>query len=160
MPDCANLSGDMKFIPTFLLALSWVAIPAAHAQSAQPNFKPGQWQVTSTVTPSIGKPVHKTVTVCAKNHGDLWNQPHPGQQCSAPQVTSIPSGYNVKIQCSGGAGPVQWKMSSSVDETLSADGNSFQANGTTTSETTLPGRPPMQVSATMQSTGKLLGACK
>ena len=160
MPDCANLSGDMKLFATVLLALPLAAFTAAHAQSAQPNFKPGQWQVTSTVTPSIGKPVHNTTTVCAKGSGDFWKKSNPGQQCSAPQVTSIANGYNVKIQCSGGAGPVQWKMSSSVDETFSADGASFQATGSTSSETLLPGRPPMQVSATMQSTGKRLGACK
>lgn len=160
MPVCANLSGDMKPIALLLLALPLAALPAARAQSAPPKFQTGQWQITSTVTPSMGKPVHQTVTVCAKDHSDLWNQHHTGQQCSTPQVTSIANGYNVKIQCGGGAGPVQWKMTSSVDETFSASGDSFQATGTTTSETTLPGHPPMQISATMQSTGKRLGTCK
>jgi hypothetical protein len=150
----------MKLIPTLLLALPLAALTAAHAQSAQPKFQSGQWQIDSTVTPSIGKPVHNSVTVCAKGTGDFWKNAHPGQQCSPPQVTSIANGYNIKIQCSGGAGPVQWKMSSSVDETFSADGGSFQATGSTTSETILPGHPPMQVSATMQSSGKRLGACK
>ena len=148
----------MKPLAILILMLPFAAV-SSPAQTAKTQFQPGEWQTDSTVTPSLGKPLHRTITVCANQSGDFWNRPQPGQQCDAPQVTAIANGYNVKLHCSGSAGPVQWKMDSSINETFAANGNTFQATGTTNSQTILPGRPPMQASATILSTGKRIGPC-
>ena len=134
------------------------ALPAA-AQSADFHFKPGEWRIDSTVTPSVGHPVTSRQRVCARQTSDLYNQQRPNQQCSPPAVSSAPGGVRVQLTCQGGAGPAQWKMVADVQEIFSADGTSFKATGHTTTTTTLPGQSPMTVSGDMKSEGVYQGAC-
>lgn len=160
----ATLNGEMKLPAIFVLllplaALPFVALPFVQAQSPKTNFQPGKWQIDSTVTLTGGKQTHSTMSVCANQTGDLWKHPQPNQPCDAPLVTPIASGYNVKISCAGGAGPVQWKMQSTINETFSSDGASFQSSGTSTSQTVFAGRAPMVMTSQIQSTGKRIGPC-
>jgi hypothetical protein len=158
---CVNLHAEMKAYFPFSLVVLALMIPAfAHAQAAPPQFKPGEWQIDSTVTPAVGHPVHRTVDVCAKSAGQAWQTSTANQTCSAPALTPITGGYTITLSCTGGAGPVQWKSSSTVHEIFSDGGASFQATGKTTTTVSYAGHAPMTTSATMQSTGKRTGPCK
>lgn len=145
-----------------LAVLTFVALPCGYAQSPQTKFKPGKWQIDSTITIQTGKQFHTHDMVCAKQGEDFWKHPHPNQQCGTPQVTPITNGYTVKLHCSGGNGPVQknqWKMDSTISETFSANGTQFQSSGTVTTQTSIPGQAPIQATASMQAMGKRLGPC-
>jgi hypothetical protein len=141
-----------------LLSASVLATPRVHA--ATPTFQPGEWQINSTVTPSTGRPMHREISVCAKSAGQTWQAQSRNQKCSAPTLTTISNGYNIKLSCSGGAGPVEWKSISNIDETFSNGGLDLQASGTTTTTVSYPGHSPMTSSAKILATGKRTGACK
>lgn len=151
----------MKARFPFFLAVCTLLLPAfAHAQARPPKFQPGEWQIHTTVTPSVGHPVSRTVNVCAKNASDTWHMKNANQTCSAPAITAIPGGYTITLSCSGGEGPVQWKSASTIHETFSNDGAGFKATGNTTTTVSYAGHAPMTSSATMQSTGTRTGSCK
>lgn len=149
----------MQRIAIIALSLPLAALSFSHAQNQRPRFQPGEWQINSIVTLSTGGRTNSQITTCINQAGDFWKQTQPGMQCEAPVVAPIPNGYNVKIRCNGAAGPAQWKMESNINETFSGDGTSFQATGTTATQTTVPGQPPMQAMARIQSTGKRTGPC-
>lgn len=135
-----------------------LALPAA-AQSADFHFKPGEWRIDSTVTPSVGHPVTSRQQVCVRQTSDFFKQPLPNQPCSPPAVRSAPDGLHVQLDCQGGSGPVQWKMTANVTEIFSSDGSSFKATGHTTTTTTIPGQSPMTASGDMKSQGAYQGPC-
>lgn len=151
----------MKASFVFLCAsLTLLMAPLTHAQTAGTHFQPGEWQISSTVTPSVGHPVHRQVNVCAKSAGQAWQTSSANQKCAAPSLTAITNGFDVKISCSGGAGPVQWKSASNIQETFSHSGSDFHATGTTTTTLSYAGHAPMTTSATLDATGKRTGACQ
>lgn len=151
----------MKARFLFLAAVfTLLIVPFTHAQAANAQFQPGEWQIISTVTPSVGHPVHHQTTVCARSASQAWQNGTPNQTCSAPALTAIPGGYSINLSCAGGAGPVQWKSISTIHETFSNGGASLQATGSTTTTVSYSGHAPMTSSATLQATGTRVGACK
>lgn len=149
----------MKGIALFVSFIPCAALCIASAQSTKPVFQPGEWQIDSVVTLSTGKQTNSEIMVCANQAGDFWEHQRTSVQCTPPKVTPIPSGYNVKISCAGGAGQVQWKMQSNINETFSSDGTSFQSSGATSTLTTFQGQAPMQAMARIRSVGKRTGPC-
>ena len=144
-----------------LFTLSFLAamlIPSALGQSGTVPFKPGAWQITSTVTVD-GRTVTSQQRICANNAADFWKQQRADIQCDPPVVTSVPGGVHVQLACQGSNGPVAWKMKSQVTEIFSKDGNSFTASGSTTTTTSYPGHSPMTATGTMESTGAYQGTC-
>lgn len=149
----------MKTFYLLLVALFCLSFSSsARAQAA--TFQPGEWQINSTVTPSIGNPVHRDISVCAKNAGQPWQAESRHQKCSPPKITAISNGYNIQLSCSGGTGPVQWKSISNIHETFSNSGSNLKASGTTTTTVSYPGHAPMTSSAKLLATGKRTGSCK
>ena len=156
-----NLPGVMKIFHSCVIALlSFAALVSAPVQAASAQFQPGKWQINSIVTPSMGRPVHKQISVCAKSAGQTWQAKSRNQTCSAPTLTAISNGYNIKLACNGGAGPVQWKSISNIHETFSNGGSNLQASGTTTTTVSYAGHAPMTSSAKILATGERTGACK
>lgn len=149
----------MRRTRSAVLFLPFLALSSIHAQGPAPKFRAGSWQIASIITLSTGQQTKSQNTVCVNHAEEFWDRPQPGLQCDAPTVTPVPGGYNVRLHCTGGQGPVQWKMETSIDETFSADKTSFQATGSTSTETTVPGQPPMHATAHIQSTGKWTGPC-
>jgi hypothetical protein len=151
----------MKLLKVCLTAsILLILFPPAQAQSPNTVFQPGEWQIESTVTPSVGNPVHRQVSICAQSAGQTWQSGTANQSCTAPTVTAIAGGYNIKLNCTGGAGPVQWKSASSIRETFSNGGRTFDASGTTTTTVSYAGHAPMTSSAALHAMGKRTGACK
>ncbi|MGC8550519.1 MAG: DUF3617 domain-containing protein [Acidobacteriaceae bacterium] len=144
----------------FIALLAFAALASAPVQAASAQFQPGEWQIQSTVTPSVGHPVHNQTSVCAKSAGQTWQAKSRNQTCSPPTLTAISNGYNIKLACSGGAGPVQWKSISNINETFSNGGSHLQASGTTTTTVSYAGHAPMTSSAKILATGERTGACK
>jgi len=149
----------MKFYHFAFIALLPLSFLTS-SDAATVTFQPGRWQINSTVTPSIGQPIHQEITVCAQNAGQTWQSGTRNQTCSNPTLTAIPNGYNIKLTCTGGAGPVQWKSASDIHETFSNTGSSLQASGTTTTTVSYAGHAPMTSSAKILATGKRTGTCK
>lgn len=151
----------MKSIGVSLLATFFLMfLPCAGAQAPATRFQPGEWQIHSIVTPSPGKPIQRQVSVCATSASQTWQAGTANQKCSQPTLTAIANGYNIQIHCAGGAGPVQWKSLSSIEETFSNGGTDLQASGTTTTTVSYAGHPPMTSSATLHATGHRSGICK
>ncbi len=147
-------------LPLLVLALSLSPSAFTQTNPAAPTFQAGEWQVSSTVTPAVGQPVHRQVSVCANSADQAWQNSTPNATCSKPSLTAIPGGYTITLACSGGGGPVQWSSNSTIHETFSKDGSGFQANGSTTTTVSYAGQPPMTTSGTIQSTGSRVGDCK
>ena len=151
----------MKVIPGCLLAAFLIlTLTTAHALSPGVPFQPGQWQISSTVTPSTGKTVKRQQLVCAKNAGQTWQTHTANQQCGSPTITPSTHGYNIQLSCTGNAGPIHWKSASIIHEVLSNKGSAFQATGSTDTTVSYPGRPPLKASASIHATGQRVGACK
>lgn len=158
---CGNLHGDMKYVFAPLLAVFLlISFSSACAQSASVPFQPGEWQINSIVTPSMGKAIQRQTSVCAKSAAEAWQANTPTEKCTAPTLTSIANGYHATIECSGDTGPVQWKSDSSVDEMFSDSGKAFDAHGTATTTVSYSGHAPVKESATIHATGKRMGDCK
>lgn len=146
----------------FLWLAVFLLIPftPALAQSAKPRFQPGEWHISSTVTTSMGRTVHYQESVCAKNPAEAWQTHSSHQTCDAPVVTAITGGYNIKLNCTGGTGPVQWKSVSDINETFSNNGGALEATGSTQTAVSYAGHAPIHSTATVHSTGTRTGACK
>ena len=143
-------------------AVVTMLICAATAQ-AQPTsvgrLKPGDWQVHSVVTPSMGSPVTSTVHVCAAKASDFWTRSRPGMSCNAPTTRVNGSAVHVELSCKGSAGPVTWTANTVVDEQFNAAADGFHATGKTITTTVMPGGNPIIASATMASDGRYMGSC-
>ncbi|MHB1743529.1 MAG: DUF3617 domain-containing protein [Acidobacteriaceae bacterium] len=147
---------------TNLFAVSFLAgLCACTALAQKPNvpFQPGEWKVNLTMVLNNGKPMNTEMQVCAAKPGDAWNQKRPGQNCDPVQFTPVPGGVHVQVHCKGGSGQVVTEMHVDMLTHFSSDGTSYTESGTSTSSTTMPGRPPMVMSIQMKGQGTRIGPC-
>ncbi len=132
---------------------------AALAQKPNVPFKPGEWKINVTMVLNNGKPMNTEMQVCAKDPQDAWQQKRPGQTCDPIQFTPVADGVHVQMHCKAATGQVVTEMHIDMMTHFSSDGESYTESGTSTSSTTIPGRPPMIMNIQMKGQGNRTGPC-
>ncbi len=132
---------------------------AALAQNPNVPFKPGEWKVNLTMVLNNGKPMNTETQVCAAKPEEAWNQKRPGQLCDPVKLTPVSGGFHMQMHCKGGSGQIVTEMHIDMMTHFSSNGESYTETGTSTSSTTIPGRPPMVMSIQMKGQGTRIGAC-
>lgn len=140
--------------------MSGVCACAAMAQRPDIPFKPGEWKVNVTVVVNNGKSMTNQRQVCMGNPEETLQQKRPGQSCDPVKFTQA-SGGGVQIQmhCKSGSGQVMMEMNTDMMTHFSSNGESYTESGTSTSSTTMPGRPPMVMKIQIQGSGTRVGSC-
>ncbi|MHB8302105.1 MAG: DUF3617 domain-containing protein [Acidobacteriaceae bacterium] len=129
------------------------------AQKTKLPFQSGEWKVNLTMVLNNGKPMNTETEVCAANPQDAWNPKRPGQICDPIQLTPVANGFHMQMHCKGGSGPVVTEIHVDMMTHFAKDGQSYTEDGTSTSSTTMPGRPPMVMSIQMKGQGTRVGPC-
>ncbi len=133
---------------------------AALAQNPDVPFKPGEWKVNLTMVLNNGKTMNSQTQLCLANPEDAWQQKRADQVCGPVQLTPAGSGaIRVQIHCKGGASQIVTEMHIDMLAHFSSNGESYTESGTSTSSTTILGRPPLVMNIATKEQGTRIGAC-
>lgn len=139
-----------------LLAIGTIA---AHAQSSEVHFHPGQWEIDTVQTVMGGRAITSQTRICAREQADFWKVAQAGLSCKKPKTRPVSGGLRVHIHCVYSDDKLHSEIHSDAIEDISRDGNSFTLTGTTTTDTVYQGVQPKRTSAQLQVTAHRLGNC-
>lgn len=149
-------------VPIFAAFAALLLAPVAGITQQHPGalFKPGQWEIDSVTTVAHGRTISSQTTVCATAQQDFWKVPQSGMDCKPPKVLPLkPGSYRIIVECKLTEAQLTSNIRSEVVETVAANGESFTATGTTTTDTSFQGIAPTHTTAQLNATAHRTGAC-
>lgn len=150
----ANVTRRNVLFPALLL----ICLPLG-AQTSEAKFKPGQWEINTTVTVLNGKSILSHVSICAKDLEQMVNRPEPGERCEQATVTPMQSGIRVQRSCHGGEGNLSFDSVSDIVVVIAPDGANFTSDGTMKTTTTSRTGSTSTTTAATRSRGRNTGSC-
>lgn len=142
------------FLPALLLMCGTLG-----AQTPEAKFKPGQWEINTTVTLPNGKSIPSHVSICARNLEQMVNRPEPGERCERATITPVQNGLRVQRSCHGGEGNLTFDSVSDILVVIAPDGGSFTSDGTMKTTTTDQKGSASTTTAATRSRGRNTGSC-